>query len=181
MEIRSKREFYQLWEEGYLGNRTRLFHTLDEALASGASRVGFREITQGGGKWERAERPEQIPEIYHRWVVDGKPFIMDDGVPNHRSRMQGEMCRTFEGIQGVIALGYGLPPMRLSIAQGLHTQYARVAVRILMQQFMDPSSQDDIDILLDLYPDATIEFTCFDVNVGHLPGRNTMIWEVRNY
>lgn len=46
---------------------------------------------------------------------------------------------------------------------------------------MDPSSQQDLDDLLDLYPDATIEFTCYDIDLGVIPNRNTIFWEVRNY
>lgn len=182
MEIRSKAEFYKLWQAGVLGNRTQLFTTLKQAMDSGAPTVGFREIGRaGGGMWERSDTRQQIPEIHARWLATGRPFIMDDGVPNNRSTMQGEICRTHEGLQGYIATGYALLPMRRTMAAGLHKHYSRLEVRLLQQRYMDPSSREDIDALLDIYPDATVEFTCFDVNVGNIPNRNTMIWEVRNY
>jgi len=183
VEIRTKAEFYRLWAAGCLGNRTQLFTDPHDAIAhTPDGKVGFREIGRaGGGKWERAETHADVLPIWERWMAAGRPFIMDDGVPNHRSTMQGELNRGIEGLYGFIAVGYGLPPMRVSMAQGLHQHYYRVQVRALMQRFMDPASQDDVDALLELYPQATIEFTCFDVCVGNIPGRNTMFWEVRNY
>jgi hypothetical protein len=51
----------------------------------------------------------------------------------------------------------------------------------LLDRFMDPNSRADLDALLDLYPDAAVEFSCFSVNVGIFPARNTIFWETRNY
>lgn len=183
MEIRSKREFFDLWRAGVLGNRTQLFTDLGEALrGTPDGRVGFREIGKaGGGAWERGEDAVETTTIYHRWVAAGRNFLMDDGVPNECSTLQGEINRGVEGLYGFIAVGNGMPPMRISMARGLHEHFYRVQVLALMNHFMDPSSKEDILDLLDIYPDATIEFTCFDVNVGNVPNRNTMIWEVRNY
>jgi hypothetical protein len=181
MRINSKVEFYRLWEEGALGNRTKIFHTLEDAMNSGAVSIGFREMRAGGGTWEGGPRDE-APERYARWVKAGRKFIMDDMVPNHKSTMQGELCYTCEeGLTGFLAVGYALPPMRRSIAAGMHKTYRRVQVRLLLERYMDPASRDDIDMLFERYPDAAIEFSCFDVNVGNIPGRNTIIWEVRNY
>jgi hypothetical protein len=183
MTIRCKAEFYQLWEAGCLGNRTQIFHTLEDAIRGTPSgMVGFREIGKtGGGRWDRSANHDEARQLYFEWCMEGRRFIMDDGVPNWRSTMQGEINRGIEGLYGYIAVGYGLPPMRLSMAQGLHRHYYRVQVRVLMQHYMDPASQDDVDALLDLYPEATIEFACFDVGVGHILGRNTIFWETRNY
>jgi len=50
-----------------------------------------------------------------------------------------------------------------------------------LDRFMDPSSRDDLEQLFDLYPDATVEFTCYQMDLGTIPRRNTIFWEVRNY
>lgn len=183
MEIRSKQEFYTLWETGCLGNRTQIFHCLEDAImGTPDGMIGFREVGRaGGGKWQRSQDHLEAAVIFMQWRCEQRRFIMDDGVPNHRSTMQGEINRGIDGLYGYIAIGHGLPPMRVSMAQGLHEHFYRVQVRALMQRYMDPASQDDVDALLELYPKATIEFTCFDVCVGNIPGRNTMFWEVRNY
>jgi hypothetical protein len=182
VDIRSKRQFYRLWEDGALGNRTQIFRTLEEAMSSGVQEVGFRAQGAGGGAWEKAKTRDEVPAIFARWKASGRTFIMDDGVPNDRTTMQGEIVRTTASLEGFIAVAAtrGLPPMRQSIAAGMHRSYSWLQVRMLMAKFMDDPSRDDIDALLDLYPDHAIEFACFDCKVGNLR-RNTIIWEVRLY
>lgn len=71
--------------------------------------------------------------------------------------------------------------MRATAAAGLFRSYSGSAVLALVDEFMDPASRTDLDALLELYPDATIEFACFPCAVGVIPSRNTIFWEVRNY
>ena len=85
------------------------------------------------------------------------------------------------GINAVIPGADFAMVLRQSIAQGMHRQYGYVATRVLLNRFMDPSSRDDLDVLLEQYPEAAVEFACFSVNVGTIPRRNTVFWEVRNY
>lgn len=202
MIIRSKKEFFDLWKAGVLGNRTLLSEDLDEALSWNTKHIGFREIGKaGGGKWELATR-DDAPKVFAQWKSEYRQFIMDGGVPNDKSTMQGEVCRTelglqsflcvrdelmqryyveaFDGTELVLALP-GLPPMRRTIAAGWHRHRHYLETRMLLARYMDPSSRDDLDMLLEQYPDATVEFTCFSVNVGVFPHRNTIFWEVRNY
>jgi hypothetical protein len=182
MQIRSKREFFEAWRAGLLGNRSPLYLTLDEALASGEARIGFREIgKQGGGAWEMTTCREEVSDVYARWKAEGRNFIMDSSIPNHRSTLQGEVCRTFRGLEGFLAVGYNLPPMRTSMKEGRLKPVTGATILNLVSRYMDPSSQEDLWALLELYPDATIEFTCFDVDVGTIPYRNTLFWEVRDY
>ncbi len=181
MKITSKQQFFDLWRAGVLGNRTQLWDSPLDAFASGVATIGFRQIgTAGGGAWCRVPRSEVLKTALD-WQEAGRKFIMDDGVPNERSTIQGEVCRTFRGMESFLAIGHGLPPMRQTIAAGLHRHYGYLQTRVLLGHYMDPSSRDDLEALLELYPDATVEFTCFDVNVGNIPGRNTMIWETRDY
>lgn len=199
--ITSKRQFFELWEAGVLGNRTRLWRSLNDALASGSPKIGFREIrpagSTGAGAWTLLTQADHVPfvareslrhsferrvtEMYHEWKAAGRNFIMDDSVPNDKSTMQGEVCRTYRGLQSFFAVGRGLPPMRITMAQGLHRHRDGAETNVLLDRYMDPSSRDDLRDLLDLYPDAAVELTCFSVNVGNLPHRNTIFWEVRNY
>ena len=84
-------------------------------------------------------------------------------------------------MESYFAIGYGLEPMRRTMAKGLHKHRGYLETKILLDTYMDPSSRDDLDSLFDLYPDSAIELTTFDINVGQFPHRNTIIWEVRNY
>ena len=180
MIIPNKAEFFRLWEAGVLGNRTNIWRHPEEAYLSGAPEIGFREVGRaGGGAWTRCPR-EQVFDVARQWSSLGRKFIMDDGCPDEKRLIQGEICRTYRGLEGYIDVGAKLP-MRGAAAAGHMKNYSGSMVAWLTQKYMDPSSLDDLYMLLDLYPDATIEFTTFSVDVGVFPNRNTLFWETRNY
>jgi hypothetical protein len=134
VDIRSKRQFYRLWEDGALGNRTQIFRTLEEAMSSGVQEVGFRAQGAGGGAWEKAKTRDEVPAIFARWKASGRTFIMDDGVPNDRTTMQGEIVRTTSSLEGFIAVAAtrGLPPMRhatTSTRCWISTRITRLSLR----------------------------------------------------
>lgn len=179
MKITSKREFFELWEKGVLGNRTNLWRNPMDAYNSGAIEIGFREIGKaGGGAWEKVFRHD-LYTTYRRWEKLGRNFIMDDGAPDNKRTLSGEICRTYRGLEG--SLGVFQMPMREAMAKGLLLPRSGATVLALINMYMDGSSQEDLWALLDSYPDATIEFSCFSVNVGVFPNRNTIFWEIRDY
>ncbi len=180
MVIPNKAEFFRLWKAGVLGNRTNLWTDPNEAFASGAPEIGFRQIGKsGGGKWEKVPRADVFATA-ETWRQEGRIFVMDDGCPDDKRRLQGEICRTYRGLEGFLDVS-GRLPMRPAVAAGHFKSYRGAAVLALLERFMDPSSRDDLFDLLDLYPDATIEFSTFTVDVGVFPNRSTIFWEVRNY
>lgn len=196
MQIRNKQQFFEMWEAGLLGNRTRLWrdpltawywgrdaNLSSETMPDNLPEIGFRELrkpgTVGAGAWEKVPW-HRVLETAERWRTAGRQFIMDDGAPDDKRTLQGEICRTFRGLEGYLEVGGGLP-MRPAMAAGLMKHRTYVETRMLLERYMDPSSREDLDALLELYPDAAIEFSCFTVNVGIFPGRNTLFWETRNY
>lgn len=179
MKINTKAEFYRLWKANTLGNRTQLWNDPRDAFDSGVPWVGFREVGKaGGGAWVKVPRSD-IFRTALDWCDLGRNFIMDDGAPTCYT-LQGEVCRTYRGLEGYLCGPTDLP-MRRAMAAGLFRSYSGSEVLVLLDRYMDPSSRDDLEALLDLYPDATIEFGCFAVDVGLFPGRNCIFWEVRNY
>lgn len=183
MTITSKTEFFQLWEAGVLGNRPHLFRSAQEAYCSAFPLIGFRELGKsGGGKWERVDN-EQVFQTAARWRAEGRQFIMDSATypaNDDLITLEGEVCRTYRGLEGFMGYCKGYS-MRAAMAAGLLKPRSGSEVLVLFDRWMDPSSQDDIRDLLDLYPDATVEFTCFEIDTGLFPGRNCLFWEVRNY
>lgn len=189
-EIRSKRQFFELWEAGVLGNRTRLWRdpelarewAFKESNQRGkVMEIGFREIRvgAGAGKWEK------VPWYFvlataNQWEREGRRYILDDTCPNELTTLCGEICRTFRGLEGTLAVEPWCG-MRDAIKRGLLLPRSGATVLALLDRYMDPSSRDDLQDLLDLYPDAVVEFSCFTVDVGVLPNRNTIFWETRNY
>lgn len=180
MEIRNKTEFFRLWKAGVLGNRTQLWDHPFDAYMSGVPEVGFREQGKGGGgAWAKVPRGMVYLTAFE-WQQLGRKFTMDDGAPDLYRTMQGEVCRTYRGMEGYLEVG-GHLPMRKAMAAGLMQPCSYAQVVDLLNRFMDPSSREDMDALLELFPDATVEFSCFSKDVGVFPGRNTMFWECRNY
>lgn len=187
MRIPSKTCFFSLWEAGVLGNRTRLWRDPRLAFVEGFGHlglmdIGFRELrrpgTAGAGAWCKAQYGT-FWDTVHEWQKAGRNFIMDDGAPDQYRTLQGEVCRTHEGMVGFLSLGSKLP-MRPDMAAGNMKHYSYAATLRLLEIYMDPPSRDDLDMIFELFPDAAIEFTCFTVKCGVFK-RNTLFWEVRNY
>ncbi len=180
MKISSKAEFFRLWKAGVLGNRPNLWDDPWDALGSGAPEIGFRQIGKaGGGAWEKVPR-SQVLRTAATWRELGRKFVMDDGAPDWCRTLQGELCRTFRGLEGYLDT-VGKLPMRPAMAAGHMLPRSGAAILALLDRYMDASSRDDLEQILELFPDATVEFSCFGVDVGVFPNRNTLFWEIRDY
>lgn len=59
--------------------------------------------------------------------------------------------------------------------------YQNTAANILLRKHLNPNTLDDLEILLDKYPDAVVELSATESEFGTVLGRNAIIWEVRNY
>lgn len=51
----------------------------------------------------------------------------------------------------------------------------------LLDHVLNDNSRDDLDVLLETFPDHVVEFSALDVCFGTVPGRNAIVWEVRSY
>lgn len=152
------------------------------AFMSGAEYIGFRELNKnigGAGRWEKVLH-KNFWLTYDKWQAYKTKFIMDDSVPNDRVTLQGEITWTFRGLEGFLDTRCEFP-MRPAIAAGHMRHCTYATVNALLDRFMDESSRDDLRMIFELFPDSTVEFACFSVNVGVFPNRRTIFWEIRNY
>ena len=179
MEIRTKRQFYELWSAGVLGNKLRTWELLTQAMKANLDRYALREQGKAGGGLHIFYSRDELPNSYCAWIREGRKFFIAETAEDEFQILQGEVCRTFRGWEGT--LGQTKLPMREAMAQGLLIPRSGAETRWLLRNHLDPSSLDDLDDLLDLYPDAVIEFTAFSKDIGMIPNRNTVMWEVRNY
>jgi hypothetical protein len=181
MHIRSKAEFFRLWNAGALGYKLRTWDTLDafQQEPSPPPIVGFRQVGQaGGGAFAICESPTQIAATAAAWTLLGRKYMICEAAPDEHGTLQGEVMYGTRGWEGTLGLSRGLR-MRDAIAKGLLLPRSPAATRFLLRTYMSPASLDDFDALMDLYPDSVVEFTCYDWDFGR--GRNTIFWEVRNY
>lgn len=179
MKIQSKRIFYNLWRQNVLGNRPLLFKTAEEAIESGTKLVGIRQIGQPGGRFDLVP-PDQLKAVLSEWEREGRTYSLDGGAPPKRVIFQGEVARTTRGFEAYLAIQPRMA-MRPAMQRGLLKPYRGLKILLLMQHYMDANSYEDIRELMDLYPTAVIEFSVFECELGVLPRRNTIIWEVRDY
>lgn len=181
MKIKTKQEFVQLYLAGVIGNRFDIYLDYKSAIAAKAQEVGFREMAVGAGSFEMCSF-DKIEEVALRWLALNRRFYLNTSDKDHLSSLliQGEICHTFNGYQGFIGDSHGLR-MRDMFKAEYARHFTSAATRHLMYKYMDENTISDIDEILELYPDATIEFACYSKFLGCLPNRNTIIWEVRDY
>ncbi len=55
------------------------------------------------------------------------------------------------------------------------------AARLVLRSLLNENSFDDLETLLDNYPDHVVELTALDCCYGTVPHRNGIVWEVRRY
>jgi hypothetical protein len=124
---------------------------------------------------------DKVANRVEEWVahgVESELITFHESMPDDDLLIQGEVTRNVGGLD----LTYSLEP-GLSMRDAMrHAQTAsRLRAHLILNEFLDANSRDDLSLLLELYPDAVIEFGTYGRAVGTLPRRNTVIWEVRDY
>jgi hypothetical protein len=185
MEIKNKRECYDLYDKGLFGNRALSWDSYEELLKS-----DWRGDVCIRGKGNGIPRIDVKYNIPHSLVGREVERLVKKGYPEGVLRFIQSMPDQSLSIQGEVIdyntggfeITYSLvqKPMNLALAED--TRFAKgLAARIILRSRMDSSSFEDLQALLEIFPESAIEFSTYDVCVGDIPGRNTVFWEVRNY
>lgn len=99
-------------------------------------------------------------------------------MPDKHLIIQGEVMRSCENYY----LTYTTIKRPMNRGLEEETLYAEgMKALFLLKQNLFPSSYEDLQMLFDFFPNSIIEFSSYDIPVGNLKNRNTIIWEVRNY
>lgn len=99
-------------------------------------------------------------------------------MPDERLTIQGEIINHYNGLN--LLYSKIKKPMNLALAEC--QEYAKgLKAQLILKYFLSPSSYSDLEVLLEKYSESAIEFSTYSIPVGNIPGRNTVIWEVRNY
>ena len=182
--IDTKEECYLLYEAGIFGNKAITWNSFQEILNS-----GWKEKVCMRGRRTQIERGKvvynadlkEVPKIIEQFRKEGIPenhIGFNQSMPDDHLLIQGEIMRTHLGLY----LLYTTKKEPMNGALKKESLYAeRLKAKLLLEQNMCPSSYSDLEALLDLFPNSVIEFSSYDIDVGNIPHRNTVIWEVRNY
>ena len=184
--VNSKRDFVRRYQANEFGNRAPTWDTLAEYLDSGyKGLVHIRNRVAGGPTWydvpaaKVAEEWDKIVKGCRGESQNPETLYLSGMAPTERTQLQGELT-----LNDSLGLTFYYSRCALTMREALKKEshhIFRLEALQLMRSFMDPSSYDWVQELLDLYPGHVIEFSCYGVPWGTIPHRNTVIWEVRNY
>ncbi|MFA5259055.1 MAG: hypothetical protein WC402_03180 [Candidatus Pacearchaeota archaeon] len=181
--IKYKSEFYELFNSGFFGNKVETASSYDEVIKKRwRGTVSIRSSGSGTLRALVYNFPiEDIPkEIEKRRDLgfDISKLSFSLTPRDDKLRIQGEIMRTEKGL--FVLYSRVKKPMNLSLRDEEKIAFGFQALKLLEENLF-PVSLEDIYELLDLFPNDVIEFSSYDVCVGNLPHRNTIIWEVRGY
>jgi len=181
MDIKNKIESFRRWHAGLFGNKLRTWDAPDQISASGyQGTVSMRYKAEGGGFCAYEVPLGQIGGIISAWKDRGAKeelITYNESAPDHLLVVQGEIS---VNPSYILFYSYEKEKMRNALRNGGRHAYGLEA-KLILEGSMTPSSFSDLQALLELYPDSIIEFSTYSICLGDRPGRNTVIWEVRNY
>jgi len=180
MPLRSKRDSYDLLMRGLLGNTLRFWSSFDEVRDSAyRGSVSMRYV--GGSRFCAYDVPfSRISRVQKKWIAAGarKELIhFNESAPDDHLLIQGELMRGSLGLH--LFYSSEKKKMREALKDGKHAK--GLTAKLFLEHFLIPPSYDDMNLLLDSFPDHVVEFSTYSFCLGSMPRRNTVIWEVRAY
>ncbi len=182
--ILTKRESYAFYDLGLFGNKPLTWRSYQEICESGWNgKVCMRSrkgISRSGTLFNLDI--SEIPEHIDKWRTERglleKDISFNQSMPDNNLILQGELMRSVEGLY----LYYTTvkKPMNLAFNEEERHSHCANALQLIKYSF-SPESFCDLEDLFEQFPNDVIEFSSYDISVGNIPGRNTIIWEVRNY
>ena len=181
--IRTKRDFYRLYEAGALGNKPRTWGSVEEVVGSGyvgTVTVRCKVPSYQGMKRHRIPVPELagvVEALRRESGLGSDGFAFNESLPDERLVMQGEASRLPGGLWLSWSVDRGLV-MREAMLRARHSE--GVSALVLLRWAMDAASLENLEGLLDRYDGHAVEFASYEIPVGEL-GWNTVFFEARGY
>lgn len=184
--VRSKRENWRRASAGLYGNRLRSWDTLADLRASGwVGTVTVRTLLGGGGPCVYDVPADRVEAVLADLGLPEEAVCFNQGAVDSAVILQGEYLndvvrvdgRTYDG-----ALRFSTVKLKMrdALRAGERTAYG-LAAREALRANMTPSSWADFEALLELYPGHVLEVSTYEGTLGDVPGRNTIVWEIRKY
>lgn len=178
--ILTKKEFYDLYNAGVLGNKPLTWDSYEQILKSGwQGKVCIRNRKGGKAMYNvPLEKLSQEIERYLKMGYSVGDLTFNQAMPDEHLLIQGELMLRPWGYY----LLYSTLKKPMNIALKEEPKHANSLEALsLLKTNLWPHSYTDLMDLLDIYSESIIELGAYDIAVGDLPNRNTIIWEVRNY
>ena len=103
-------------------------------------------------------------------------LYFNETAPDEYILIQGELMQSDEHLD--LTYSFEKASNRKAL---MNPSFARgLTAKMLIERYMDRDSLDDINEILESYPDHIIEFSTFSIKLGSL-NKNTIIWEIRKF
>jgi len=180
--INSKEISNKLYEKGVFGNVGRTWNSFEEYLAdqfNGPVTIRTKRGLGGGLCIYDLNREQIIEFIEKNDEKKLEGLWINASFPKDFALLQGEFMSSLKGPYLYCSFERGLH-MRDALKKSHEEIYGIRAIETL-RHFMSPLSFDDFQNVREMFPDSTLELSVYDCDVGKSPGRNSIIWEVRDY
>lgn len=181
--ISNKSVFIEYQQRYAFGNRLQEWDSIEAYKKSGYKGKVVARYRQPGSPFMRYDIPyNQFDEYIRQCETNGAKrelfWVNDSELDEKDLLLQGEY---FDGPDGPqLYCSRDLSKMRIALVKSGYHLYGLNARRAINEVF-NASSLADFRALIEKFPDHVIEFGAYNKNVGMIPGRNVIIWEVRNY
>ena len=182
-KIKYKDDYYLLYEKGFLGNKPLTWNSIEEIKESGWKKEisirGRKGIARGKSRFNLTlEEATNYIEQLKKEGIPPEKLTFNQSMPDDHLLIQGEIMRN-EDLYNLVYT-FVKKPMNRALEEKTLRAKGLTALN-LVKGNLSPSSYTDLQTLFDIFPDSIIEFSAYDILLGNLPNRNTIMWEVRNY
>lgn len=182
MNTKNKIDQVVAWVRGDFGNRPRAWNTLAELQASEyRGTLSIRsKLRQGGGRTRYNVPYEKVDEAladFKRTGTEITDLYFGESADDRYLLCQGEIWRDRTGWH----LAYNTEQIKMIEAMQRTRTVVGARAFITLQHYLNEASLHDLLQLFEQYPQAIVEFGAYSMCWGSLTGRNTIVWEVREY
>ena len=185
MKITNKNTSLDLFTKGAFGNTIKSWKTLKDVIKDKGSdakiTMRYKGLYGGGPCHYNVSILHATALILHYYETgnyDLDKFYFNDTADDSKLLIQGELCKSHR----LFELRYSTAPYPMREALRIAEKYTYgVKVIVFLKKHLTPSSYEDLMAIFETYPNSVVEFSCWGYNPGTLKGRNTVVWEVRNY
>ncbi len=183
--ILNKSEYYHLYQQGFLGNKPLSWNSYADVLKShwrGEVCIRNRRSSSQTIYNIPFNELERVVKDLCRDGQNLRDLTFNQSLPDDKLLIQGEVIYSPIGRQIGLNLNYSdaKKPMKISLRER-ELFASGLDALLLLKKNLNSASFEDLQELFSIFPNSAIEFSAYSINIGNLPGRNTLIWEVRNY
>lgn len=184
MIVDSKRKSVELQRTGGFGNNLHVWLNADDYLNSGyTGLIALRYMGPHGGMWLKYDIPmDEVLSVFDSWCSEGadpRLITFNEAAPCKKVIVQGEY---WNGGKPVDYFFHSRELVHMRDALKISPKHSIGLVsRVIIKHAMTPSSWEDWNVLIDQYPNHVLEVSIYNCCLGTIPGRNSIVWEIRRY